>query len=413
MAVRQHQRELGGYATPGRCSGMVNQIATGKFSALTLPFAMFHDIFQQPSATSVIYKGMPLVRMVPKARGEALATLARKVLSDLNPSLRSEPASTGRCINGTRRGFNTTEYDWISNGRRVEHKSSLMSWNHSGPRWYFYFKNVKFAFGFAPAAFDDLILSLVCPDRIYMYRHDHSLGVTLHGRVTPCCGHGIRLDGPRNATWEHSVSHVLDKLDASDNACERILDLAVDDYRVLDAVAGHDSHMVDAAYKLSPLAGTIPSVRGLRIQKLALRVDRLLYPAAIISDYARSAYSGHDSQHESHHDWIRNGLRIECKHSQLKWERRGQRWHLRFSGVKQGAYDELHLAVYAPSGIYIYRHDHDFGWAATGKTTPVLGKHINVYGPKGVVDWERALAVILTKLNLSTCKLLAIVSWEL
>ena len=67
-------------------------------------------------------------------------------------------------------------------------------------------------------------------------------------------------------------------------------------------------------------------------------------------------------------------------------------------------FDELQLVLYTPKTVFIFRHDLCSGVSKAGKSTTVSGYNIQLYGPQGEEDWQKALAVILEKLDRSACE---------
>ena len=87
--------------------------------------------------------------------------------------------------------------------------------------------------------------------------------------------------------------------------------------------------------------------------------------------------------------------RVEVKSAQLRWNKCDKRWFASFQGVKQAEYDLLYLALYTPSGIYVFKHNDKIGKSTTGKQQESRGGHINVYGPKYQESIEEATKVVL------------------
>ena len=117
------------------------------------------------------------------------------------------------------------------------------------------------------------------------------------------------------------------------------------------------------------------------------------------------------THHQSAYDWQRDGSRVECKSSRLSWQKTRQRWQFQFDRVKFGQFDDLLLALYTPSGVHIYRHNHSFGVASAGLSTSTSGHQILVGAPKGEMEWQEALQCIFQKLLNSGCKYIASVMW--
>ena len=100
------------------------------------------------------------------------------------------------------------------------------------------------------------------------------------------------------------------------------------------------------------------------------------------------------------YDFLMNRTtRVEVKSTQLKWEKDRHRWVALWQGIKQDEYDELYLVLYAPSGLYIYRHDGCYGFSKTGKLQHSCGGAVRVCGKCGDVSVADATDVIHTKLS--------------
>lgn len=157
-----------------------------------------------------------------------------------------------------------------------------------------------------------------------------------------------------------------------------------------------------------PLSALAPTTRGEILARLVRNVDAEMHPSAHIEEAARSTRVNGDRRgtNQTLYDWRRDGMRIECKSAQLKWASTYNLWMVQFSNIKlayqrvrcEALFDELFLTIYAPCGIYIYRHDLTFGVSSTGKGTAHKGHVINVYGPRGS-DAQIALEAILSKLD--------------
>ena len=91
--------------------------------------------------------------------------------------------------------------------------------------------------------------------------------------------------------------------------------------------------------------------------------------------------------------------RVEVKSAQLSWCKCNKYWQAIFQGVKRAEYDLLYLALYTPSGIYVLKHDDEFGKSTHGKQQESCGGHIQVYGPCNEESIEEATKVVLRKMG--------------
>lgn len=347
--------------------------------------------------------------MTPKTRGDVLATVARSVMADLGNEDRLMDPVPGQCVNGRQRSHGQAEYDWLCNNRRVECKSSQLHFMERSSVWRIQFTGVKLAFQGhrAEDAFDDLILVVYTPRRLYIYRHDLVTGLSTAGKLTPSRGHIIQIGSAKTLCWREGLKCILAKLDAGGNTCERIVDVPLDDYRISVASSRHTAHAMHGLYDRIPLASLSPVARGLVLQRLAQEVD------------IGSAVGWCRSDYIAPYDWIRDGVRVECKSSQLSWCARKQLWKISFYHVKimqhikrSSVFDELQLVIYTPAGIYIYHHDLQLGVSSAGLATQAEGCSITIHGtPKGT-SWSEGLDSILSKLDRGGCRRLAHIHWD-
>ena len=87
--------------------------------------------------------------------------------------------------------------------------------------------------------------------------------------------------------------------------------------------------------------------------------------------------------------------RVEVKSAQLRWNKCDKRWFASFQGVKQAEYDLLYLALYTPSGIYVFKHNHEYGKTTNGKQQESCGGNIKVAGPRNQESIEEATKAVL------------------
>merc|ERR1712113_371421 len=107
-----------------------------------------------------------------------------------------------------------------------------------------------------------------------------------------------------------------------------------------------------------------------------------------------------------------DGCRVECKSSQLHWDKRLNTWAAKFQNIKFGddggrnnrSFDELLLAFHTPRGIHIYHHDLKFGVSSQGVQTKDCGCAVKLRGPSHVPGWALALDIMLDKLSSSGCE---------
>mgnify|MGYP005731514001 CR=1 FL=1 len=91
--------------------------------------------------------------------------------------------------------------------------------------------------------------------------------------------------------------------------------------------------------------------------------------------------------------------RVEVKSAQLKWDKCEKRWQASFQNVKRTEYDLLYLALYTPSGIYVFKHNDEYGKSTTGKQQESCGGNIKVVGPRNEESIVKATEVVLRKMG--------------
>lgn len=98
-------------------------------------------------------------------------------------------------------------------------------------------------------------------------------------------------------------------------------------------------------------------------------------------------------------DFLIDNRRKEVKSAQLRWDRCAKCWRAGFQHVKKEEYDDLYLALYTPSGIYIFKHDHKFGLSTHGKQQESSGGAVYVGAPVNAKSIEAATNIILEKMS--------------
>ena len=90
--------------------------------------------------------------------------------------------------------------------------------------------------------------------------------------------------------------------------------------------------------------------------------------------------------------------RVEVKSAQLSWDKHNKYWYANFQNVKREEYDLLYLALYTPSGIYVFKHNDEFGRSTHGKQQESCGGKVSVNGPKYEESIEKATKAVLKKM---------------
>ena len=383
--------------------------------AAMLKAAEFQHIFDKVGVTHQVYAGNPLAAMSFSRRGLLLQEWGRHILESKNPNLSAAPAALGTCINGTKRSTHNAKYDMLLGDKRVELKSAQLSWCQSKDSWVAMWRSIKFPFlnHRKTAPFDDLYLTLFCPNGLYFLKHDLKTAVSSDGIRTAELGHSITVVAGKQATsCEAATASVLHKL-CSQGGCVQVGFGRVNDSFVQELLSSH-KNLGDAFYRRTPLAFLNGPARGLLIQKLMCEIDKSVNGTSIFTlPKDQPTYRGLEHSRGSGNttvDWIRDGVRVEAKHARLCFNMKAQRWQCVFAAIKAELFDELWLALYSPEGIDIYLHNPSLHLTPSGIQTENLGHRIYLYGPAHELDPGRALEAIRSKL--SHCRHIATVSWD-
>ena len=178
----------------------------------TVPFSDFEDLITT-TTTHRAYIDIPLATHSASARGDILEGVARRVMEMKVNEIAYNPP-TGVCINGTKRGRNSAPCDFILANRRVEVKSSQLTWDSTLNRWRASWQNIK------RDAYDDLLLVLYTPFGVRMYLHDHVFGVTTSGNQQSSSGGIVHVCGPSNQpSISIAFDAIVEKMKPMEYAC--------------------------------------------------------------------------------------------------------------------------------------------------------------------------------------------------
>lgn len=390
-------------------------IDTRCFAAM-LKAVEFQHIFDKVGLTHQVYAGNPLAAMSPSRRGLLLQEWGRHVLASKHPNLSFAPAALGKCIDGRTRSAHNAKYDMLLGGKRVELKSAQLSWSHSKDSWVAMWRSIKFPFLHhrKTAPFDDLYLTLFCPNGLYFLKHDLKTAVSSDGIRTAELGHSIMVvvAGRQATSCEAATASVLHRL-CSQGGCVQVGYGRVNDSLVQELLSSH-KNLGDSFYRRTPLAFLNGPARGLLIQKLMCEIDKSVNGTSIFTlPKDQPTYRGLEFSRGSNNttvDWIRDGVRVEAKHARLCFNMKKQCWQCDFCGIKTELFDELWLALYSPEGIDIYLHNPSLQLTTAGVRTECLGRNMRLSGPAHELDPGRALEAIRSKL--SHCRHIATVAWD-
>lgn len=384
-----------------------SRVTASRVTAPRFKASTFDHIMQQRTITAAAYAGTPLASGDTVARTKVLTSLARIVDAERYPEAAIVAASigAGRGMMHRQSSWHLS-HSWERDGVRVACKSAQLVWSTATSTWTLQFKAVKLNWD----VFDELQLAVYTPGGVHLYLHDMQQGASSSGKATDLTGSQLVFVGARHESdLDASVDCILTKLSA-EGGCRPIAHVAFDDPRMLRAQGENPPSRTTTAYERVPLGDVSASWRGVLLGKLALCLDSELQPRATITTP--------DTQHKSAYGWRRGETRVAFKSAKLTWDSTGRHWRVQFQRVQfnhadgSSAFDELLLAVYAPTGLYLYRHDGRFGVSTPRNTTKgSLGATINIYAPCGVDEWQPALETVLSKLDGGGCGCVAVVEW--
>ena len=337
--------------------------------------------------TTDVYQKLPLATLTPKERGDLLEKAVRYDAVEETTGEKTYDPDAGETHTGKKRGRNQAPFDfYLGDGRqRVEVKSAQLRWNKHDKYWQASFQGVK------RAEYDLLYLALYTPSGIYVFKHDDEYGISTHGKQQESCGGYINVYGPRNEeSIEEATRVVLEKMGSM-----FVKHIPLDTIEITRNVT-RDS------YKDVPFATLSPKERGDILEK-AVRdvVEETTGEKTYDPDPGKRINGKKRGRNSAPFDfYLGDGRqRVEVKSSQLSWCKFFKRWYASFQHVKRAEYDLLYLALYTPSGIYVFKHNDEFGKTTHGKQQESRGGQIQVYGPKYEESIEEATKVVLKKMG--------------
>ena len=99
------------------------------------------------------------------------------------------------------------------------------------------------------------------------------------------------------------------------------------------------------------------------------------------------------------YDFSLRGRRVEVKSAQLKYDKHRLCWFVSWQQIKSDMHDDLYLAMYTPSGVFLFKHDGTKGVTTSGKAQESGGGQVQVCGPRSEKSVERATAVVVDKMR--------------
>ena len=380
---------------------------------VTLDASQFKHLWEDVGRTALPYNGHPLALLNATRRGALLQEWACQILRDANPKALFKDAIPGKRINGWRRNAAQAEYDFQLGDRKGEIKSSQLRYRKGG--WTVAFESVKFQhlMPWKTPFFDDLYLVMFSPKWLHLVKHDLRTGISRRGLVTETLGYSIFVSGRQNhVCWEESLENILDKL-CTQGGCSLIAKNDISESSILDMCNKHQG-FGSWFYHHKPFSSMSPQLRGLRLQRVVLEIDKFLHSRSFFAQCSneRTCSGTIRNQQSASVDWIRDGKRVEAKSAQLTFDTCCQTWRCVFFGIKHDCFDELLLAIYSPRGLDVFKHDGLFGLSTMGVATETCGKSIFVRAPSGESDPIRALQFIEAKLEANNCPCIARIFWD-
>ena len=335
------------------------------------------------TTTHDAYNGVPLATQSSSARGDILELVARRVMENKLGETACDPPS-GVCVNGSKRGRNSETYDFMIAGQRVEVKSAQLSWDRQTRRWTAQWHAIK------RVEYDDLLLILYTPVGLHIFLHDHTYGVSTHGKSQHACGGKVQVYGTRN---EPSISAATDAIRAK---MAHMHYASIDFSEFEDLVTTTTTH---DAYDGVPLATHSPKARGDILERVARHVMENEMGETACDPPSGVRVNGRKRGRTSEtYDFMIGGRRVEVKSAQLKWDSHTKRWVTVWKDIKRDEYDILLLVLYTPVGVHLYIHDHTYGVSTTGKSQHACGGNVQVRGPQNEPSISAATDAIRAKM---------------
>lgn len=351
--------------------------------------------------TEMVYSNSILGKMSTQEQGNLLQDWARQTLRKIHPErVFLDPEPGVRCDGGRRSAYQA-EYDFAMDEVRVEVKSSRLTWDLSKQVWLAAFWHIKLSCGKrGDALFDDLYLVLASPSDLLLIKHDLCTGISSDGKRTETTGHKLTVYGGAGDSCREALDTILHKL-CEENNCTVVARQSLCDAHLDVILAAHrDCHQ--EVYCGIPLSNLSSAKRGLRIEGMALAIDRQLHPE---SEFLHDAGLA---------DWARDGVRVEMKSCKLVYCKTKLHWYCRFRSIKPQCFEELWLAIYSPQDVRFYKcsSTNDLGLITNGVRTEHFGLDVSVSVSRYEEDLLEALRVIETKLMSRGCMPVAVVEWE-
>ena len=150
----------------------------------------YHDLFTRNTKGGRLYADVPLGTLSVVSRGHALDRITQAVLAQwADAEIEDAPATTD--LNGKEVGSLRTACDFMCDGKRVEHKGSLLSWKTNHECFVLKFWKIK------PGNFDVLYLSFMTPRGIHIFSVAKEQAVKHLGKPNRQGDSTLQVNAPR------------------------------------------------------------------------------------------------------------------------------------------------------------------------------------------------------------------------
>ena len=336
------------------------------------------------TTTHDAYIGVPLAAHSSSARGDILERVARRLMEKTMGVTSYDPLPGVR-INGSKRGRNSATYDFMIAGRRVEVKSSQLTWDTYHKYWVAQWQKIK------RDEYDDLLLVLYAPSGLYIFMHNHTYGVTTNGKSQCAFGGKVQVSGPRNEPLSTAATDAI----RAKLASMHYATIGFSEFEdLVTTTTTHD------AYVGVPLAAHSSKARGDILERVARRVMERTMGATSYDPPSGVRINGSKrGRNSAAYDFMIAGRRVEVKSAQLKWDTYHVRWVTEWQCIKRDEYDVLLLVLYTPFCLYIFIHNNSYGVSTNGILQYAAGGNVQVGGPTNVQSISAATDVILKKME--------------
>ena len=153
-------------------------------------------------------------------------------------------------------------------------------------------------------------------------------------------------------------------------------------------------------YKGLPLADLSGSERGTILENVVRQVlEEITGEKTYDPDSGTTLTGKKRARNSAPFDFYLKSRKCEVKSAQLKWNKDIKYFVAQLQKIKRNMYDDLYLALYTPSGVYIYKHDDKYGISTNGKSQESRGGYIEVAAPRQEESIDVATNIITDKLK--------------